>query len=97
MKCKDCGYEHHLNQQKWAYIGDESYVIQANYLDEHMLTEIADHALSLNPKQDVIYIDTGYIDMLSCEACFLTNARVQLLRVEQKYYENNGLSINYYF
>ncbi|WP_134703354.1 hypothetical protein [Ammoniphilus sp. YIM 78166] len=97
MKCKDCGYEHHLNTQKWVYIGDECYVIQANYLDEPKLTEIADHALSLNPEQDAIYIDRGYIDILSCEACFLTNTRNQLLRIEQKYFENNGLSIIYYF
>lgn len=96
MKCSECGYEHDLSAEHWVYLENDSYQIKSSIFDAQILTEIAEHALSLNPQQEAIYIDICHIDTQSCMSCHLQNLKNSKTEIEQKYYER-GLVIHYFF
>jgi len=98
LKCTECGYEYNPNAENWVYHGDACYEIKSNIFNAQLLIEIAEHAFSIDPQHEEIYIDTWLIDCLPCSSCSLQNIRNKSKRLEhEQNYDSRGLNITYYF
>ena len=78
MKCPECGYLINEKEESWSYGGQDWYLITTNRLQKGVIDQIMQHAQTFLDKSiETIYIDTSYIDIVTCETCILHNIRFQ--------------------
>jgi hypothetical protein len=92
MKCSTCGQ----GPPRWTQESEGTYRLQANWLDERTLQEIAEHALAAELPSGAISIDVCQVTLSDCEECTLRHLRTDRDRVEREY-GLRGLKIHYFY